>query len=1154
MRIAAVCVAVAALLAVLSLPAQAAPAGPAVLFVTHWGRANGGNEAYLKRLVDEGMSVHTASFDKLTPELLAQFDAVVICALPPVDPRAPGIGWSAITPAASQKLWEMLDGYLAAGGGILFSGPLWGWDIGWGHLEATNAYLKHWDLQVVPELVIDKQNLYRQRIFNQNPYSFTRNLAPSPVSEGVKTVWYPVDINLNGGAAPPSTAALQLGPEWTAVVRGEDTAASYAVTDRMNATAAEKPGLYPKAPPFVAIREAGKGRLGIVDISSVYTIWGYGHPMWEGVVMTEGDGYRKSDTARLFDNLYQWLGAKRDGHTVGGYQMSAAESQGEVPWDWGDAKPIDWTKQVWTPIAEGGLMPDKPTGNMPYGPPALGMKHYRGLIGARTALTGGAGTVAEYVAAAQAAGLHFVIFAEDLEKLTPESWAAFKDQCKQAGSEEFLAVPGFVWKNPVGDSFLMCGQVKYPDPGAFVPGTKRIVTHGAFWFAAGAPMNFALSGKQTTPLWNYVDVNALPVEVWREGKRVEDNFNDYVYDQAREHFYTPVIVNWVMSPQELPGAVKAAPATILLGNNLGDVQANLQRNMMEAERMLAYVTAGPQIAAYYGFNLSRATAGALYVPGTDRWRLRLAAASPDGLREVRIYDGLQVAYRFDAGGKKEFQVDIDGHHDRQHHWLPVVEDVNGKLAVGPSFWVRDILWSQSMDGDRNNHDPFGIQRDQKGRPQVIYQAASHQFIKGQMQVFRPGSTTNQEEFHPAGLDATEYSWFWNPTMDVQTDPAEPPMYGWAERYFTTCSSDEVFIVDQWLDRKYPADDPSKKQFGPGAYGRIIPSEVMTVHQRYLDAFHPYGRPAPVVCEMELKFLKDVTFPEGKPLPCVVSAGRWGSGIWEGQYDHYTISAGGQTVSGALPAEGSYGVSQVPLHPGDYVALYPSLWGSGTIMALSEGLSLDAMAYKGGVMSFCRFQLRKRQFHAGEELTGTLLFVKGSYPEQANNALAESLRTKMGLAGKPVYPLETVRGETLSTVYRVKAKAQNGAWAARIGKADLPVLLPLEVAGLQDNWEAYLYNQATKQLRPIPVCQGTGYVSLDVANGADVIIGHPVTCDQPEVKLVVLETGGQWSVVLHNPTDKSLDAALVGAEGFPGVAALRKTVTVPARSSVTVPAA
>ena len=166
-----------------------AATGPAVLFVTNWGRASGGNEEYLKRLVDGGMRVHTTAFDKVTPELLAKFDAVVIPALPPVDPRAGAPSTSSIKPADNEKLLAALDGYINAGGGLLFAGPLWGWDIGWPHLEATNAYLKQWNAEVAPELVLDKQNLYRQRIFMQNPYSFTRNVAPSPVSEGVHTVW-----------------------------------------------------------------------------------------------------------------------------------------------------------------------------------------------------------------------------------------------------------------------------------------------------------------------------------------------------------------------------------------------------------------------------------------------------------------------------------------------------------------------------------------------------------------------------------------------------------------------------------------------------------------------------------------------------------------------------------------------------------------------------------------------------------------------------------------------------------------------------------------------------------------------------------------------------------------------------------------------------
>ena len=62
------------------------------------------------------------------------------------------------------------------------------------------------------------------------------------------------------------------------------------------------------------------------------------------------------------------------------------------------------------------------------------------------------------------------------------------------------------------------------------------------------------------------------------------------------------------------------------------------------------------------------------------------------------------------------------------------------------------------------------------------------------------------------------------------------------------------------------------------------------------------------------------------------------------------------------------------------------------------------------MSSWGFQLPKRAFAAGEELKGTVLFVKGSYPELPNNALAETIRTTMGIGGKPSYSLESRIGQ------------------------------------------------------------------------------------------------------------------------------------------------
>jgi hypothetical protein len=143
------------------------------------------------------------------------------------------------------------------------------------------------------------------------------------------------------------------------------------------------------------------------------------------------------------------------------------------------------------------------------------------------------------------------------------------------------------------------------------------------------------------------------------------------------------------------------------------------------------------------------------------------------------------------------------------------------------------------------------------------------------------------------------------------------------------------------------------------------------------------------------------------------------------------------------------------------------------------------------------------------------------------------------------------GHVIGSLYRIRAEAQNGVWAAMIGKADLPVLLPIEVAGLNERWEAFRYDRRTRISRPVPVCDGVGYASVDISAGADLVIGHPVNSMAPELRLNIFQTGNQWSVVVHNPTDKPIETTLTGNPEFPAVAGMTKTVLVPAKSSLSV---
>ena len=76
---------------------------------------------------------------------------------------------------------------------------------------------------------------------------------------------------------------------------------------------------------------------------------------------------------------------------------------------------------------------------------------YAGLIGARTALSGGgAGSYAEWAAAASAAKLDFLVVLEDFETAFAHNQSAFQEmlsQCAAHSTPQLLLLPGYRLKN-----------------------------------------------------------------------------------------------------------------------------------------------------------------------------------------------------------------------------------------------------------------------------------------------------------------------------------------------------------------------------------------------------------------------------------------------------------------------------------------------------------------------------------------------------------------------------------------------------------------------------------------------------------------------------------------------------------------------------------
>ena len=139
----------------------------------------------------------------------------------------------------------------------------------------------------------------------------------------------------------------------------------------------------------------------------------------------------------------------------------------------------------------------------------------------------------------------------------------------------------------------------------------------------------------------------------------------------------------------------------------------------------------------------------------------------------------------------------------------------------------------------------------------------------------------------------------------------------------------------------------------------------------------------------------------------------------------------------------------------------------------------------------------------------------------------------GLDGAPAaYSVTAAQGTVTEARYplRVDGSAEGGFAATLTG--DLCSSLPIAVGGLNDNWSAYLLDRGQARARPIGVFEQTAWATVPLHGTADLFVGHPVVCDQPDAKLLVSwMSPGKWFVEVHNPTDKPMTVKLNTNKGW-----------------------
>lgn len=1090
---------------------------------------------YLDVLEELGLRVAFQNGEQpvpLTWERLRKYPLVIMPFAPKVNAFVPSADTEGVT--------ELLDRYLREGGGILcLSPPLSAMKT---EQDDYNAWLQQYGIQYGWATIDDEAHKYDSPppVPWQKPYYlWTGNVVPSPITEGVRTLFF-----LNNVFRSPSMRPLSVGPDWQVLLSTEPTAVTTELTAPIGAetmvqkiAGTEQTG----ARPLLAVRQVGKGRLAVFGGSCAEFYFDLGKQVGGQVVSKVGDGVRASDWLPLLRNLCVWLSAPaREAGYPGG-----ATDRGRfiINPQYGYRDPIDWEqpelavsdREIWRLCT------------MHCGPwdanewrDMLGGRQssFTFLVGAHTVRSGGKGTVADWRQAAQAAGFDGVVFREDILRMTREQWDAFQAECREASDDRFYAVPGWDWTDWEGNRFLMFNrELPYYRAPRLAPDGQSVRDQEMWYFDAGWPANLPIFVKRNpNDFWNYRLYNALPVATYEQGKQVEDNTAEWISLQDRCEFPAPMAVHLLEDPAEVAATVGAQHMRVITPS-LRDIQTHPRWQSFSLglgidNTVAQYLSDGPVLDCFLPLSMYRTTLGSREVPGSYRYRIFIRAHSDVPITLVELWGGGQCLRRY-RPGTREFSVTIDEQHDRQRGlWLRVV-DARGKQALAAKIGVHDKRFVFTWCGDHCNALPWGQGVDAQGNPVGIG------IVTHPKSVFCPAggpgaSHTEAALYIPYGTDtsAPGLGIFGEATFATTEGPSPAPnmhlVPDFAFRYGNRDMMIQRLDVRQWADSdKYNKDwyEYSGWISGWGPYFATQPTPDFDIIADDIDFHHDLGQPAFQLCRGEIRFKREVTLTDAPGLNLTL-----------GQLGWQTLTQGAYTAEGRLPQPGKL---QAPLGRGNYFT-WPGAWSHGTIFALDDGLFVNCTLNAEGGSDRMRpafgYALGGRTFQPGDTFRYQFLIMRwpvgATMEDRLDARIAEALNLAAPDSGAR---LTAKQGQVLGTQFLLDLQAQDYVFRGTLSGGSPLCDIPVRIAGLNENWTAGVWHRGVEVLVPVAVDpDGLAWLQLDpVQDAGEVFLGNLLTCGNRDVLLRAFQRSDrQWEILAHNPTDRPVTITVRGTAGGP----------------------
>jgi hypothetical protein len=1018
----------------------------------------------------------------------------------------------------------VLDEFLAAGGGVFMfypgnphaHGEAWTASLEW--LREKGAASRY-DVLTQTE----KEKLYIGAL--RMRYSWTDRVA-GDFADGVEgLLLYTLGKNPIG---QQPLMSYDFGEAWSPTVRAGDGVVSTPVESTrpihqpwIPATTREG-----EAVTVAGVRQVGEGRLGVMGLPLQWTVAAPRNCPAAEEMLFGTVAQKRSDWLRYLVNAYRWLAepslAKGYGGAETPYRLMVWNEKKVSPPDF-----VEWSET---------LAADPEVQSV-------------GLLGARTELSGGQGSVRTWVAEAKKAGLDFIAFLEPLRELTRPEWQRLTEACAELSDESFVALPGLLIEDAQGNHiFSFAGTVDYPDE-TYLTGDRRLATVGQKRIAAYFEYHHEQLGQRAaTGFWrhdenyiHYVDYkmyNGFAVKSFVDGEPVDDAEEEYAYLNGVGCLPGGFALE-IMTRPELVAERAAQGWKTVVDLPLSELSEKLRARILTfSGNGGVYITSGPTVDIWKHHTAGTWNRGQWWRPDVWQYRDQIKVTSPVGLKTVVLRDGDQrVLRRWALEGEKEFYYEFVNQKAQQRGLYVVAEDMEGGRAITTAFFPRNLLMEQFYCSDRCNF--LGNARA------VDPETQQWNWLQTGM-TGHSGITPNKGTFRIyAKLDPTTTLTKHAATLPIDGRPMGEPgarvqfydnfpgrvsnLYSWPQVYLIgpdIAIGQTDLKLQYWPGEEGATETPlgytyEGKQLAFGgawsSWHKLEPIEAFRGTYR-AHAANRRGRGFRLGwAAMEIVYRRATPVGEKKALH-VANAG--------GKGNTWRLYRGGEEVDLESAAGG-----EGPLDRGTF-AVHTGEGGATMIVGLGEGLEYSSHR----TTLRLRYPLDKETLAPGDAIR----FRIGYLGNGSGTRLPEMVQAArdLGIAtpGRTAYQPEVSRGEELDRYFLWQLRAADGAVNATAPRASIDGYVTARVEGFNDNWPVYLLdrNRAWPNYRKLPLRDGVAYAQIDFnERDVDLFIGHPLRAQEEALLLhAVYLTKGQWRVEAHNPTEAPLETTVRSDPDWP----------------------